>query len=306
MRTLIVVAVLMASCPTARAQDAGDCDKITLASKDGSIQRYSNVDIDRGLCTVSKLVWQAAIGRSTDLIEPRRRFRLVMIGLVALYVVVLVIVNLRQVRIDSLAIRGVESFGLLLLAAQVTVMRLALRSTPQIAHRLEVKRQGDGTIVIDDAYNSNPVGFASALGLLDVLQRPGGRRILVTPGMVELGAAHHEEHERIGRLAAEHVDVLVAVAPPESPKDKLALLMGNSGAAILYRHGAVLLDHELDDRILWGVPDGVLGEIADRAFHHLGIALDPHRRGGAKQRNFPALLERQRRNELGDLGAGLL
>ena len=89
----------------------------------------------------------------------------------------------------------------------------SLRSTPQIAHRLEVKRQGDGTIVIDDAYNSNPIGFASALGLLDVLCPPGGRRILVTPGMVELGAAHQEEHERIGRLAAKHVDVLVAVAP---------------------------------------------------------------------------------------------
>jgi len=61
MRTLVVMVVLMAFCPTARAQDVGDCDKIALASKDGSIQRYSNVDIDRGLCTVSKLVWQAAI-----------------------------------------------------------------------------------------------------------------------------------------------------------------------------------------------------------------------------------------------------
>ncbi len=46
-----------------------------------------------------------------------------------------------------------------------------------------------------------------------MLKPPGGRRILVTPGMVELGAAHQEEHEKIGRLAAEHVDVLVAVAP---------------------------------------------------------------------------------------------
>jgi UDP-N-acetylmuramoyl-tripeptide--D-alanyl-D-alanine ligase len=89
----------------------------------------------------------------------------------------------------------------------------SLRSTPQIAHRLEVKRQGNGTVVIDDAYNSNPVGFASALGLLDVLRRPEGRRILVTPGMVELGSEHDAEHARIGRLAAEHVDVLVAVAP---------------------------------------------------------------------------------------------
>ncbi|HEV2185935.1 MAG TPA: UDP-N-acetylmuramoyl-tripeptide--D-alanyl-D-alanine ligase [Stellaceae bacterium] len=89
----------------------------------------------------------------------------------------------------------------------------SLKTTPQIAHRLEVKRQGSGAVLIDDAYNSNPVGFASALELLDVLRRPGGRRILVTPGMVELGAAHDEEHRRIGGLAATHVDVLVAVVP---------------------------------------------------------------------------------------------
>ncbi len=89
----------------------------------------------------------------------------------------------------------------------------SLRSTPQVAHRLEVKREANGVTLIDDAYNSNPVGFAAALEVLDLLRRPGGRRILVTPGMVELGAAHDDEHRRIGRLAAAHVDVLVAVAP---------------------------------------------------------------------------------------------
>jgi UDP-N-acetylmuramoyl-tripeptide--D-alanyl-D-alanine ligase len=89
----------------------------------------------------------------------------------------------------------------------------SLKSTPQIAHRLEVKHERGGTIVIDDAYNSNPVGFASALALLDCLRPKGGRRILVTPGMAELGSEHAAEHERIGRLAAEHVDVLLAVAP---------------------------------------------------------------------------------------------
>jgi len=89
----------------------------------------------------------------------------------------------------------------------------SLRSTPQIAHRLEVKREANGATLIDDAYNSNPVGFAAALDVLDLLRGPGGRRILVTPGMVELGAAHDDEHRRIGRLAAAHVDVLLAVAP---------------------------------------------------------------------------------------------
>ena len=87
----------------------------------------------------------------------------------------------------------------------------SLRSAPQIAHRLEVKRQPNGTVLIDDAYNSNPVGFASALELLDVLRQPDGRRIVVTPGMVELGAEHEAEHARIGKLAAEHAEVLVAV-----------------------------------------------------------------------------------------------
>jgi UDP-N-acetylmuramoyl-tripeptide--D-alanyl-D-alanine ligase len=90
---------------------------------------------------------------------------------------------------------------------------IAMRSTPQIAHRLEVKRQGDGTTIIDDGYNSNPKGFASALQLLPLLAEGEGRRILITPGMVELGEAHDEEHRRVGALAGPAVDILLAVAP---------------------------------------------------------------------------------------------
>ena len=89
---------------------------------------------------------------------------------------------------------------------------VALRSTPQIAHRLEVKNDGTA-IVIDDGYNSNPVGFAAALDLVALLKAPAGRGILITPGMVELGAAHDEEHARLGQKAAGIVDVLLAVVP---------------------------------------------------------------------------------------------
>ncbi|MFL6416696.1 MAG: Mur ligase family protein [Bryobacteraceae bacterium] len=90
---------------------------------------------------------------------------------------------------------------------------LALHSAPQISHRLEVKEGPNGSRLIDDAYNSNPVGFASALKLLNDLRVEGGRRILVTPGMVELGTAHEEEHEKIGLLAKSTVDILLAVVP---------------------------------------------------------------------------------------------
>jgi UDP-N-acetylmuramoyl-tripeptide--D-alanyl-D-alanine ligase len=89
----------------------------------------------------------------------------------------------------------------------------ALKSTPQIAHRMEVKPQPDGSIVIDDAFNSNPVGFAAALTSLNFIAGEAGRAILVTPGMVELGAKHDEEHARLGTLAADHVDILLPVVP---------------------------------------------------------------------------------------------
>ncbi|MEJ2226995.1 MAG: UDP-N-acetylmuramoyl-tripeptide--D-alanyl-D-alanine ligase [Alphaproteobacteria bacterium] len=90
---------------------------------------------------------------------------------------------------------------------------LAMATTPQVPHRLEVKRQPNGSVLIDDAYNSNPVGFASGLAALDLLRSEGGRRILVTPGMVELGDVHDEEHEKVGAIAGQHVDILLPVIP---------------------------------------------------------------------------------------------
>ena len=107
------------------------------------------------------------------------------------------------------------------LAASLGISRdriaTAMRSTPQIAHRLEVKRPPNGVIYLDDAYNSNPTGFANALELMQSLQTDAGRRILVTPGMAELGQKHDEAHREIGRRAAERVDIAVVVKPERIP-----------------------------------------------------------------------------------------
>lgn len=90
----------------------------------------------------------------------------------------------------------------------------ALKTAPQIAHRLEVKPWRTGGLLIDDAYNSNPKGFESALDLLSRLgTERKARRILVTPGMVELGAAHEDAHARMGLRAAECADVVLALVP---------------------------------------------------------------------------------------------
>lgn len=94
----------------------------------------------------------------------------------------------------------------------------ALKSIPQIPHRLEVKPQSNGSILIDDAYNSNPVGFSSALDLLDMLgKHHNGRRILITPGMVELGNVHEQEHQKIAKQAITTTDIVIAVIPKNIP-----------------------------------------------------------------------------------------
>lgn len=89
----------------------------------------------------------------------------------------------------------------------------ALKMMPQIRHRLEVIRGAHGPTIIDDAYNSNPVGFEAAVRLLNELATTGARRVVITPGMVELGADHDDEHYRLGELAGPLADVFLVVGP---------------------------------------------------------------------------------------------
>ena len=93
------------------------------------------------------------------------------------------------------------------------VIVAALCSVPQIKHRLEVIKSEKGPTIIDDAYNSNPIGFSSALLVLNTLKKDDGRRILVTPGMVELGEIHDEKHRELGKEASKCVDVVLVISP---------------------------------------------------------------------------------------------
>jgi UDP-N-acetylmuramoyl-tripeptide--D-alanyl-D-alanine ligase len=79
-------------------------------------------------------------------------------------------------------------------------------------HRLQpIPNPGAGIVVIDDAYNSNPAGAQAALEVLR--SHPAQRRILVTPGMVELGTQEADLNERFGRQAATACDRVILVGP---------------------------------------------------------------------------------------------
>lgn len=87
-------------------------------------------------------------------------------------------------------------------------------------HRLQRREEGSMTI-LDDSYNSNPEGFRTALETLTLIANEAPktkrRRILITPGMVELGTLHAAEHTAIGTYAAQHADVVLVVAPQRIP-----------------------------------------------------------------------------------------
>ena len=68
----------------------------------------------------------------------------------------------------------------------------------------------NGSILIDDSYNASPAAVEEGLSALQLLPR-SGRRIAVLGDMLELGRYSVEEHERVGVLAAKHVDVLATV-----------------------------------------------------------------------------------------------
>lgn len=115
-------------------------------------------------------------------------------------------------------------------------IRYAVSQIEQVEHRLNVKRTPGGVTIIDDAFNSNPEGSRMAV---DALSRfTGGRRIIVTPGMVELGDRQAELNEALGRHIAHGVDIAIVVA--QTNRD--ALLKGITEEKVLSEDAVIAVD----------------------------------------------------------------
>lgn len=106
-------------------------------------------------------------------------------------------------------------------------IRYAVEKIDQVEHRLNVKRTPGGITIIDDAFNSNPDGSRMAV---DVLSRmTGGQRIIITPGMIELGDKQYDYNRRLGEHIARNVDHAIIVGE----YNRQAIMEGISEAATL-------------------------------------------------------------------------
>jgi len=112
---------------------------------------------------------------------------------------------------------GIHNVQNILLGAAVALelnlrlptIRIAASQMKPVEHRLELK-QRNGITVIDDAFNSNPQGAKNAVEILASFNT--GRKILITPGMVELGELEEKENHKFGELIAIHeIDLAILV-----------------------------------------------------------------------------------------------
>ncbi len=81
-------------------------------------------------------------------------------------------------------------------------------------HRLEKKSFLNGSILLDDSYNSNPEGSVEAANVLGSFKNK--TKIAVTPGMVELGDKEYELNYNFGVNLAENSDILILVGKERS------------------------------------------------------------------------------------------
>lgn len=85
----------------------------------------------------------------------------------------------------------------------------AIKRIESVQHRLEVKRLPNGVTIIDDAFNANPIGSKMALEVLGSIE--GDRKIIITPGMIELGSEQARYNELFGEAIAEVSDYTILV-----------------------------------------------------------------------------------------------
>ena len=107
-----------------------------------------------------------------------------------------------------------------------------------IEHRLQLIPNPGGLTVIDDAFNSNIRGAEQAFSVLKQMQ---GTRILVTPGMVELGEREEEMNRSFGSMAAEACDLAILVGK------KRSAAIAEGFRAKGFPEGKIIITHTLEE-----------------------------------------------------------
>lgn len=129
-------------------------------------------------------------------------------------------------------------------ALGVPLSQLASRlaALPDSPHRAEVQQSASGVLIIDDTYNSNPVGAARAVqGATELAASRGGPLVVVTPGMVELGRVQRDRNRAFAAQVASAGGHLFAIG-----RTNRAALVYGAPAARLFKRRELAVAAALD------------------------------------------------------------
>ena len=144
-------------------------------------------------------------------------------------------------------------------------IKMGVKYIRPVPHRLELKQNSNGSIIIDDAYNSNIRGAKMALEVLKSFEHK--KRILITPGIVELGDKTTEINQELGRKAAESSDFIILVGAQQAvpiyngireknyPESQIFIAQNlqealNKMNQMITKDSVVLLENDLPDNYL--------------------------------------------------------
>ncbi len=114
------------------------------------------------------------------------------------------------------------------LGVEVPFILDAIEKLEPVPHRMQLVH-GNGIKIIDDSFNSNPDGARTALETLGLFE---GRRVILTPGLVELGERESEENYKLGTLMSEVADLVLLVGLKRTDPIRRGLVDGGYGGEI--------------------------------------------------------------------------
>lgn len=144
-------------------------------------------------------------------------------------------------------------------------IKCAVAALAPTEHRLELKPFKNGSLLIDDAYNSNPEGCLEAVRVLGSFE--GMKKVIITPGLIELGEREYDCNYALGLEAAKYCDIIIlvgknrsvplsdAIGTTDFPADNLYVVSSFKEAMDIYlpladNRSVVLLENDLPDNYL--------------------------------------------------------
>lgn len=166
--------------------------------------------------------------------------------------------NIYNILLAVALVKSVDEFSKKITDEEIAY---SIKNIEPIPHRLSIRKDGNLTI-LDDSFNSNQKGFINALEVLQMSMKP---RILITPGIVEMGVMAYEVNKSLASKIVNSCDWVYLVENSSSLAIRDGLLdLGFEKFIVVksfhdayndsvtnFKEGTILIENDLTDNFIY-------------------------------------------------------